>query len=91
MPSFLRIRIFSIRFFSKVAFFRIFHSFEFLSVLTENLVDSATSFAMDNSQRKITKIAREVAKFAARTLKADGIGTAEFDVLHVIRKNPGIT
>ncbi len=59
--------------------------------MTENLVDSATSFAMDNSQRKITKIAREVAKFAARTLKADGIGTAEFDVLHVIRKNPGIT
>lgn len=46
---------------------------------------------MDNSQRKITKIAREVGKFAARTLKADGIGTAEFDVLHVIRKNPGIT
>lgn len=46
---------------------------------------------MDSSKRKITKIAREVAKFAARTLKADGIGTAEFDVLHVIRKNPGIT
>lgn len=46
---------------------------------------------MDNTKRKITKIAREVAKFAARTLKADGIGTAEFDVLHLIRKNPGIT
>ncbi len=46
---------------------------------------------MDKSQRRITKIARKVSKFAARTLKADGIGTAEFDVLHVIRKNPGIT
>lgn len=46
---------------------------------------------MDDTQRKITKIAREVGKFAARTLKADGIGTAEFDVLHAIRKNPGIT
>lgn len=46
---------------------------------------------MDKSQRRITKIAREVSKFAALTLKADGIGTAEFDVLHVIRKNPGIT
>ncbi len=33
----------------------------------------------------------EVSKFASRTLKADGIGTAEFDVLHVIRKNPKIT
>lgn len=46
---------------------------------------------MDITKRKITKIAREVGKFTARTLRADGIGTAEFDLLHVIRKNPGIT
>lgn len=46
---------------------------------------------MDLTKRKITKIAREVSKFTVRTLRADGIGTAEFDVLHVIRKNPGIT
>ena len=46
---------------------------------------------MDNTKRRITKIAREVGKFAARTLRADGIGTGEFDVLHLIRKNPGIT
>ena len=46
---------------------------------------------MDITRRKITKIAREVSKFTVRTLRADGIGTAEFDVLHVIRKNPGIT
>lgn len=46
---------------------------------------------MDDTQRKITKIAREVGKCAAKTLKADGIGTAEFDVLHAIRKNPGTT
>lgn len=46
---------------------------------------------MDITRRKITKIAREVGKFTVRTLRADGIGTSEFDVIHVIRKNPGIT
>lgn len=46
---------------------------------------------MDVTKRKITKIAREVSKFTIRTLRADGIGTAEFDVIHAIRKNPGIT
>lgn len=46
---------------------------------------------MDITQRKITKIAREVSKFTVRTLKADGIGTSEFDFIHAVRKNPGIT
>ena len=46
---------------------------------------------MDITQRKMTKIAREVSKFTVRTLRADGIGTGEFDVIHVIRHNPGIT
>lgn len=46
---------------------------------------------MDISERKITKIAREVGKFTARTMKADGVGTAEFDLIHAIRKNPGAT
>lgn len=46
---------------------------------------------MDITKREITKIAREVGKFTVRTLRSDGIGTGEFDVLHVIRKNPGIT
>lgn len=46
---------------------------------------------MDITGRKITKIAREVSKFTVRTMREDGIGTAEFDVLHVIRKNPGLT
>ena len=46
---------------------------------------------MDISERKITKIAREVGKFTARTMKASGVGTAEFDLIHVVRKNPGIT
>ena len=46
---------------------------------------------MDISERKITKIAREVGKFTARTMKAEGVGTAEFDLIHLVRKNPGIT
>lgn len=46
---------------------------------------------MDVTKRKITKIAREVNKFTIRTLRKEGIGTSEFDVIHVIRKNPGIT
>ena len=46
---------------------------------------------MDITKRQITKIAREVSKFTIRTLREDGIGTAEFDVIHAIRKNPGIT
>ena len=46
---------------------------------------------MDITKRKITKISREVSKFTVRTLRQDGIGTSEFDVIHAIRKNPGIT
>jgi DNA-binding MarR family transcriptional regulator len=46
---------------------------------------------MDVTKRQITKIAREVNKFTVRMLKADGIGTAEYDFIHAVRKNPGIT
>ena len=46
---------------------------------------------MDITQRKITKIAREVSKFTVRTLRADGIGTSELDFIHAVRKTPGIT
>ena len=46
---------------------------------------------MDITQRQITKIAREVGKFTVRTVKAEGVGTAEFDLIHAVRKNPGIT
>ena len=46
---------------------------------------------MDVTKRKITKIAREVSKFTVRTMRAEGIGAGEFDVLHAVRKNPGIT
>ena len=46
---------------------------------------------MDATQRKMTKIAREVGKFTVQTMKEEGIGTAEFDVIHLVRHNPGIT
>lgn len=46
---------------------------------------------MDLTRRKITKIAREVSKFTVRTLKKEGIGPSEFDFIHAVRKNPGIT
>ena len=46
---------------------------------------------MDPTKRQITKIAREVSKFTVRTLKCEGVGGAEYDFIHVVRKNPGIT
>lgn len=46
---------------------------------------------MDSTQRKMTKIAREISKFTVQMMKEDGIGTAEFDVIHFIRHNPGVT
>ena len=46
---------------------------------------------MDATKRQITKIAREVGKFTVQTMKEEGNGTAEFDVIHLVRHNPGIT
>ena len=46
---------------------------------------------MDATERKMTKIAREVSKFTVQTMKEEGVGTAEFDVIHLVRHNPGIT
>lgn len=46
---------------------------------------------MDITNRRITKIAREVEKLAVCTMKVDGIGTAEFDLIHFVRHHPGCT
>ena len=46
---------------------------------------------MDATGRKITKIAREVGKFTLQSMRREGVGTAEFDVIHLVRHNPGIT
>lgn len=46
---------------------------------------------MDATERKITKISREVSAFTVQTMKEEGIGTAEFDFIHLVRHHPGIT
>ena len=50
-----------------------------------------TKQQQDPTGRQMTKIAREAAKFTVQMMKADGIGTAEFDFIHLVRHNPGIT
>lgn len=46
---------------------------------------------MDITERKITKIAREAEKLVLLSLREDGVGTAEIDLIHAIRHNPGCT
>lgn len=46
---------------------------------------------MDKSKRQITKIAREASKLTLQIMREEGIGTAEFDFIHLVRHNPGIT
>ena len=46
---------------------------------------------MDITERKITKIAQEVEKLVLRTLREQDIGTAEIDLIHALRHNPGCT
>ena len=46
---------------------------------------------MDMTGRKITKIAREVGKFTVQNMRREGVGAAEFDVVHLVRHHPGIT
>lgn len=44
---------------------------------------------MDITERKITKIAREAEKLVLISLREDGVGTAEIDLIHALRHNPG--
>lgn len=46
---------------------------------------------MEDSKRQITKIARDVSRYTQKKLKTYGIGPSELDVLHVVRKNDGVT
>ena len=46
---------------------------------------------MDNTKRKITKIAREAEKLVLVYLREEGVGTAEIDLIHALRHNPGCT
>ena len=46
---------------------------------------------MDITQRKITKIAREAEKLVLLTVREEGVGTAEIDLIHALRPHPGCT
>ena len=46
---------------------------------------------MDITERKITKIAREAEKLVLLSLRENGVGTAEIDLIHALRHNPGCT
>lgn len=46
---------------------------------------------MDITERKITKIAREAEKLVLISLRDEGVGTAEIDLIHALRHNPGCT
>lgn len=46
---------------------------------------------MDATERKITKIAREAEKLVLLALREEGVGTAEIDLIHALRHNPGCT
>ena len=46
---------------------------------------------MDITERKITKIAREAEKLVLCSLREEGVGMAEIDLIHALRHNPGCT
>ncbi len=46
---------------------------------------------MDITERKITKIAREAEKLVLYSLREESVGTAEIDLIHALRHNPGCT
>lgn len=46
---------------------------------------------MDQTQRRISRIARIVSRFATRVMREQGVGPAEFDFIHTVRHHPGIT
>lgn len=44
---------------------------------------------MDTTERKITKIAREAERLVLYSMREEGVGTAEIDLIHALRHNPG--
>lgn len=45
---------------------------------------------MEKDARKLSKIARELNKLTIRMVKEEGIGSSEFDLIHLVRHHPGI-
>ena len=60
-------------------------------VCTTMYVQQSEGAFMDMSERKITKIAREVEKLVLYSLREEGVGTAEIDLIHALRHHPGCT
>lgn len=46
---------------------------------------------MDATKRQMTKIAREAGKLVVQMMKEEGIGSGEFDLIHLVRHHPGIS
>ena len=46
---------------------------------------------MDDTKRRITKIARVAQRYAALRLRETGLGTSEYECLHYVRKFDGLT
>ena len=44
-----------------------------------------------STERKITKIAREAEKLVLLTMREEGVGTAEIDLINAVRHHPGCT
>ena len=44
-----------------------------------------------SNRTKITKNSAGSRKFTVQAMKEEGIGTAEFDFIHLVRHHPGIT
>ncbi|MDD5935308.1 MAG: MarR family transcriptional regulator [Clostridiales bacterium] len=49
------------------------------------------SYLQDDTERKITKIARELTKFTNNVMRETGLGSAEVEFIHCVRHNPGIS
>ena len=45
---------------------------------------------MDITERKITKIAREAEKLVLLTMREEGVGTAEIDLFHAVRRTKNL-
>lgn len=46
---------------------------------------------MDETNRMITKIAREAGRFSRRMLSGSGLGPVEHELIHLLGKTPGIS
>ena len=62
-----------------------------MDITERKITKIAQEDRMDVTERKITKIAREAEKLVLLTLREEGVGTAEIDLIHALRHDPGCT